>query len=194
MGRNEGDRWPDTSSVLRRYRLAEVKNPGYFPDGAGLYLQVSPASSKSWIFRFSFAGRSREMGLGSLSTRTLAQARDKARECRSLIADGIDPIEYKNASRAQRQLDEAKAMTFQQAAEKWIATHEDGWSEKHRVQTRSSLESYAFPLLGEVSVAAVDLDLVLRVIEPIWKTKTTTADRVRGRIENSSIGQRRKNP
>ena len=158
--------------------------PGMYGDGAGLYLQVTGDGAKSWIWRYSLHGKGREMGLGSLSAISLADARTKAAECRRLRQDGIDPIEARKAQRQQAALDAAKALTFKEAAETYIAAHGAGWrNAKHASQWTNTLATYAEPVLGKLSIQAIDTDLALKVLQPIWKTKPETASRVRGRIE-----------
>ncbi|MCJ2092212.1 integrase arm-type DNA-binding domain-containing protein [Methylobacterium sp. J-072] len=165
--------------------VSRTREPGLYADGGGLYLQVTHADARSWIFRFMLNGRARSMGLGSLHTLTLAEARNKATECRKLCLDGIDPIEARQRVRSAAQLDAAKAMTFDACAEAYIEAHKKGWrNEKHVDQWRNTLATYASPVFGALPVQAVDTGLVMRVIEPIWGDKTETATRVRGRIES----------
>jgi integrase len=172
---------------LQRLSPAEVakkRDPGYYPDGGGLYLQVSPARTRSWIYRFTLRGRSREMGLGSLNAVGLADARRKASECRGLLAEGTDPIEARDAQRAQDALTDARSITFAKAAERYVAAHKPGWrNAKHADQWENTLETYAEAVIGRLPVADVDTSLVLRVLEPIWTEKPETASRLRGRIE-----------
>jgi integrase len=155
-----------------------------YPDGGGLYLQVTSAGAKSWIYRFSLRGKSREMGLGSLTTISLADARLKASECWRQRHEGIDPIEARKALRESAILDAAKAITFEEAAAKYISSHRAGWQNpKHAAQWESTLATYVEPVFGALSVQAVNTSLVIKVLEPIWATKPETAGRVRGRIE-----------
>lgn len=173
--------------ALNRLSALEVKNaskPGLYMDGGGLCLQVSSTGTKSWIFRFMLNGRARKMGLGPLSVISLAEARKRAGDARLAAHDGIDPLEARKALRASRLAEEAKAMTFKQCGEAYIAAHIDSWKNaKHREQWLSTLKTYAYPKLGALPVASIDTALVVKVIEPIWKTKTETASRLRGRIE-----------
>jgi integrase len=176
---------PRTIGKLTALKVSRDLEPGMYADGAGLYLQVTSEGAKSWIFRFSLNAKAREMGLGSLSAVSLADARVKAAECRRLRQDGIDPIEARKARRAQAALDAAKTITFKEAAASYIASHKAGWrNAKHALQWGSTLETYAEPVLGGLSIQAIDINIVLRVLEPIWKTKPETASRVRGRIES----------
>jgi integrase len=116
---------------------------------------------------------------------TLAEAREKALACRKLVADGRDPIEERKAALLRAQLEAAKAASFSDCARSYISAHEVGWkNEKHGRQWTATLETYAFPLIGKLPVASVDTGLVLRVLEPIWQSKTETASRLRGRIES----------
>src|SRR4051812_8407319 len=100
---------------------------GYYGDGGGLYLQVSGTGAKSWVFRFKRAGQVREMGLGPQHTIGLAEARQRAQDCRRSRLDGLDPIEARRSQRMAAKLDAAKAMTFKACAERYIASHKAGW-------------------------------------------------------------------
>ena len=160
------------------------KAVGFYPDGGGLYLQVNSPSSKSWVFRFKRDSRARDMGIGSLRDVSLAEARRKAAEARRQRAEGKDPIVERDAQRAQERLEQTRSITFQHCAEQLIASHEAGWrNAKHRQQWRNTLASYVYPAFGGVPVGDVSTGLVLQVLEPIWKDKTETASRLRGRIE-----------
>ena len=158
---------------------------GMHSDGGGLYLQVTKGGARTWIYRFMLHGRAREMGLGPLHIVTLAEAREKARECRRLRYEGIDPIEARKAQRAEERLAAATAMTFEQCAERYIEAHKAGWrNPKHAAQWPSTLATYAYPVFGDLPVQAIDVGLVTKALEPIWRTKPETGSRVRGRIES----------
>lgn len=170
---------------LSALAVSKTSKPGYYGDGAGLWLQVANSGSKSWIFRFTIAGKQREMGLGGLRTVDLAKARVLARECRSLLLDGKDPIEARKAVRLADELQRARAMTFDQCAAAYIDAHRSSWKNaKHADQWRNTLSTYASPIIGALPVAYVDTDLIVKVLNPIWGTRTETATRVRGRIES----------
>ena len=155
-----------------------------YPDGGGLYLQITESGAKSWSFRFMLNGRAREMGLGPLHAVPLADARAKAAECRKLRYEGIDPIEARKVERDKARLAAARALSFDDAAEAYIKAHQAGWrNAKHVDQWRNTLNTYAGPAFGKLPVQDVDVSLVMRALEPIWTTKTETASRVRGRIE-----------
>jgi hypothetical protein len=173
-------------------RVARLLNaPGRHFDGAGLYLQVPEPGKKaprknraSWLLRYERDGVERYMGLGPLHTVGLEEARERARQARLLLLDGVDPIEDRKAKQAERALAQARALTFEDAARQYFDQHEKKWrNPKHRAQFVSTLRDYAFPKIGKLSVAAIDTGLVLKCLEPIWPTKTETASRVRGRIE-----------
>lgn len=168
--------------------VAAASEPGLYGDGGNLYLQVADVDgtgiTKSWIFRFMLNGRARKMGLGSVNDFTLAEARERARQARQQVADGVDPIEARLAARDSRRKDEAENITFKEATAKYLAAHEDGWrNEKHRAQWRSTLESYAYPTLGGRPVKAIDAALINGALAPIWTKTPETASRVRQRIE-----------
>jgi integrase len=155
-----------------------------YGDGGGLWLQVTGRGAKSWIFRFTLRGKARAMGLGSANTFSLAEARDKALICRKLCAEGIDPIETRRERRQEAAVEAAKAVTFRTCAEGYIEAHKAGWrNDKHAAQWTSTLETYAYPVFGDLPVQAIDTGLVLKALETIWTTKPETASRVRGRVE-----------
>lgn len=165
--------------------VTRLKTPGMYGDGGGLWLQVSGKGGKSWVFRYTLQGKSREMGLGPVSTFSLAEARDKALTCRKLCYNGIDPIETRREQRQDAAVEAAKAITFHTCAAGYIAAHKAGWrNDKHAAQWTATLETYAHPVFGDLPVQAVDTGLVLKALEAIWNTKPETATRVRGRIES----------
>jgi integrase len=130
------------------------------------------------------AGRRRDMGLGSLDVLSLAEARDKVHDARKLILNGVDPIEARKAARAAALAEAAKAITFKACAEKYIAANKAGWKNaKHADQWRNTLTTYAYPVIGELPVAQIEVAHLTQILEPIWATKSETANRVRGRVE-----------
>ena len=173
-----------TTNRLAALRVQNLQKPGYHCDGGGLYLRVTDRGSKSWLFRFTFATRAREMGLGSFPAMSLAAARLAAQKCRESLAADIDPIEARSAKREAARIAEAELITFKTCAEAYIATHEAAWSnDKHRAQWRATLSLYVYPVIGAKRVKEIDTTLVMRILEPIWSKKPETASRVRGRIE-----------
>jgi len=169
---------------LGTVKINALKTPGYYGDGGGLYLRVRPGGSKSWVFRFTVAGRKRDGGLGRYPTITLAKARELAEECRRLVACGVDPVEQRREEREVVAARAAKAMMFEACAKAYIEAHEAGWkSDKHHRQWRASLGTYVFPIIGVAPVDGIDTTMVLTVLTPIWNSKPETASRVRGRIE-----------
>jgi integrase len=163
---------------------------GLHPDGDGLYLQITQskreagAVTRSWFYRYALHGRERRMGLGAYPAVSLADAREKASAARQVCSSGKDPIEAREEQRAAAKLAAARAITFDECAKQYIASHRTGWSNaKHRQQWSNTLETYASPVLGSKSVQAINTALVHKVLEPIWRTKPETASRVRGRIE-----------
>jgi integrase len=167
---------------LTAIAITKKTKPGAYSDGGGLYLRVESNGVKGWFFRYKRNGRSRKMGLGPTHAVTLAQARDRASECRSVLFDGRDPIDERRSQRERAE--RAHSVTFRHSAEALMKSHGAGWkNEKHRRQWQSTLETYAYPVFGGLPVSTVDVALVLRVLEPIWHDKTETATRLRGRIE-----------
>jgi integrase len=169
-------------SVLK---VERVNKPGMYADGGGLYLRVTTEGAKNWVLRYMLDRRPRWMGLGPLALYGLQEARARALDARRKRHDGVDPIEARRAERAQQRLDAAKALTFKECAESYIASHRAGWrNDKHKYQWSATLSTYAYPAIGTLPVQAVDTALVLKVLEPIWTVKPETAGRVRQRIES----------
>ncbi len=160
---------------------------------SGLALQVLPVrkdaagnetQARTWVLRVTIGGKRRDMGLGGFPDVGLASARDAARTAREKIRAGIDPIAEARAAKSTLAAQRAATITFKEAAQKYIAAHEAGWKNpKHRAQWAMTLETYAYPKIGALSVGDIGLPHVLEVLEPIWSTKTETANRLRGRIE-----------
>lgn len=171
---------------LAPVEIGRLVEPGlHFVGGvSGLALQVSSPSARSWILRVMVGGKRREMGLGGYPDVTLAAAKEAARTARQKIREGIDPIEDGKTKRSALVAARASSMTFREAAEKYIAKMEHGWSnDKHGAQWRNTIATYAEPVIGDIYVRDIEQSHVLRVIEPLWLKKTETASRLRGRIE-----------
>lgn len=164
--------------------VKSLKNPGEYPDGNRLYLQVSNSGTKSWVLRYQLNGKRREMGLGSANVVSLAEARQEANRVAKLLHEKRDPIDERNTAYAAKRALEAKSKTFDECATAHIESKRSGWkSRKHAQQWESTLATYASPIIGNLPVANIDTDCILRVLEPIWNTTNETASRLRGRIE-----------
>jgi integrase len=168
-------------------RAAEtMKRPGFHAAGgvAGLYLAITGEGGRSWVFRYSYGGRRRDMGLGPFGVVWLAEARELAMAARRQIFAGIDPLEERRGARDKARLAAIRAMTFAQCADAYISAHESGWDARTGQQWRATLRDYVNPVFGDLPVPAIDTALVMRAIEPIWNDKPETANRTRGRVEN----------
>jgi integrase len=180
------------SRGINRLSGADLRRskPGLYGDGNNLFLQVSVSKTnhkqinRSWIFRYTTSGRAIDMGLGSLNVIGLKEAREQAREYCALRLHGIDPRQHRDAQRAAAAAASMKSITFEAAAQAYIAAHRDEWrSEKHAQEWPSSLRRHAFPTLGSLPVATVDTTLVVKALESVWQSAPETGARLRGRIE-----------
>lgn len=177
-------------------QIERLTERGRYGDGHGLYLQVISPTNRSWLLRYERGGRERWMGLGPLHTVPLTTkrlktgqliigAREKALLVKQQLQAGIDPLEARKGERAKQALEAARVITFEEAARQYFAQHERKWkNDKHRAQFLNTLKQYAFSKIGRLAASDVDTAAVLRVLEPMWKEKTETANRVRGRIES----------
>lgn len=169
---------------LTQIQLKHHNRRGYLCDGMGLYLRTSKGGSKSWVFRYQLAGVNREMGLGGFPVFSIAQARERARQAKQQLADGIDPIEQRIKSNPLRSHRKDANRTFAACSVAYIDAKKHEWrNEKHTVQWSSTLRLYAMDSIGELDVKAISTQHLLDLLKPIWLTKTETATRVRGRIE-----------
>jgi integrase len=159
--------------------VATLTKPGRHADGGGLYLTIGKTGAKRWTFMFERRGRQREAGFGSIAAVSLAEARAKAAECRSLLAKGVDPLDAKKAARHA----DASRQTFEQCADALIASKRSEWrSAKHALQWETTLKVHCKPI-REFPIDAVDTSAVLSLLQPLWAAIPETASRVRGRIE-----------
>ncbi len=159
-------------------RKVATAGPGKYEDGGGLRLVVSSTGARKWVLRVTIDGKRREMGLGSFPDVGLAEVRGRATKHRKQAKDGIDPIEA-------RQTELEKTPTFTTCAARYVRAHRRGWKNaKHARQWVSTLKTYARPVAGAKRVDAITTEDILKILSPIWTTKTETAKRVQGRIEN----------
>lgn len=150
----------------------------------GLALQVTTTGARSWVLRVTAAGKQRELGIGSFPSVTLAEARERARALRASLTSGEDPVAQRLAARSAAQAERAAQQTFETLAEQYIAQHAKGWKNaKHAAQWTSTLKTYVEPVVGKLLVRDISTAHVIKVLDPIWLTKTETATRVRSRLE-----------
>jgi integrase len=167
------------TSKLNSLSVSRISKPGFHGDGNGLYLKVGSPTSKSWVFRYSWRGKTRYAGLGSIAVVTLKEARIEAINCRRLLHEGKDPIALKQFRRPKGQEN-----LFADCAEAYIGAHEQGWGNaKHKAQWRSTLRRYAHPTIGNLPVSEITPESIYNVLAPVWTTRNETASRLRGRIE-----------
>lgn len=178
---------PIKADVLSAISVKRLKRPGLHAVGgvAGLALMVKSTGARSWILRTTAGGRRREFGLGGYPDVTLEQARERARELRELIRQGIDPAEQRRAAQDALRTANAKRLTFRQAAEKFLESKRREFrNPKHAAQWETTLKTYADPIIGALPVDQIEFPHIVRILDPIWTSKTETAKRVRGRIES----------
>ena len=164
--------------------IAAATSPGMYADGNGLYLAVAKGGSRSWILRYRHGGKRHDAGLGGHPLIGLADARQRATELRRKLADGIDFLAERRVIVAAKRLGAMKSRTFRQCVDEYLEAHSAAWrGGRHEAQWRQSLSKYAYPVIGDMPVADIDVSAVLAVLKPVWKTRTETGTRVRERIE-----------
>lgn len=182
---------PKKARELSALEVKRLKHPDHgnnatFAVGGvdGLLMQITPSGARSWLLRCKVGNRRRHIGLGGYPDVPLAEARERAREARQMIRDGIDPVEQRKANRAALVAAQKRGMTFSEAMEKFLVGKlEEFDNPKHKKQWRSTLDRYAVPAVGRMLVSDINVSDVQRILEPIWLTKNETATRLRGRVE-----------
>lgn len=170
---------------LTAIEVKNLKKPGRYNDGGGLYLLVKPDGGKYWLFRYRdrTTGKHRDKGLGSYADVPAPKAREKANGHRTSLLNGIDPIDATRQAREDIKLARAKEITFGDCAKQCIEAKKPSWrNTKHAAQWASTIDTYCSELLT-LPVSKIDTDLVIKVLNPIWTAKTETATRVRQRVE-----------
>jgi integrase len=166
---------PRKAKGLTARFVETAAKPGMYADGGGLYLAVGSKTAKSWILRYPFGGKRREMGLGSLDKLALADARIKAEENRGKLARGIDPMDKADAP---------VIPAFGEFSDDYVKTMRPQWrNPKHAAQWAMTLREYAKPIRAK-SIDSIGVHDVLAVLKPLWARTPETAERLRGRIEN----------
>jgi integrase len=165
---------------LTALAVKAATKPGRYQDGDGLILVVKASGSRSWQVRLQVDGKRRDFGLGSASSVSLAEVREKADMIRKQYRSGIDPVAKKRAEKNAR----LSIPTFREAAEGTHKEHKASWSNgKHKDDWLSSLKSYAFPMLGDLRIDLIEAPMIRDVLLAIWLEKPETARRVRQRIK-----------
>ena len=178
-------------NVLSARAVQLAKAPKLYPDGGNLYLRVKKVGTKSWIFRYWRKGKDVWMGLGGYPDVSLADARLMAEQHRRELRDKEDPMFVRNErhaetirKQAEAEAAEAKKKTFAECRVEFIDSNEAEWtSTKHRNQWVNTVKTYAEPTIGDMYVSDIQTSHVVSILQPIWRTKTVTASRVRQRIE-----------
>lgn len=169
---------------LSALQVRRTTKTGRHADGGGLYLQINEAGNKSWVFKYTYGGRAREMGLGGCGAVTLELARDLAAQQRAILARGGDPIASRLLDRQAAAQKASQDVTFQTAALRCLERKKAAWRcPKHPQQWRNTLEQHVFPEIGKLSVRLIETSHIVRVLEPIWLSKHETASRIRERLE-----------
>lgn len=161
---------------LTAAKVRSLTQAGRYSDGDGLFLELNRKDSGRWLLRVQADGRRRDIGLGSLKSVSLADAREAAYHTRKKIAQGVDPV-------AERKQERLVIPTFREAAKSVHEEHQEGWKNgKHKKQWLATLETYAYPALGHLPVSEIEGPAIRDVLAPIWLSKPETARRVRQRI------------
>lgn len=186
IGRGFGGQMPKIAREKTAAQVRQITRPGLHAVGGapGLLLQVKDSGARSWIVRVMVGGRRRMIGLGSFPDVSLSEARQTAGDVRKQIRNGVDPVAERQAARDALRASQASAVTFDEAARQCHAARSQEFrNNKHAAQWKASLDQYASPIIGNLPVSEVGIEHIVKILEPLWTTKTETAVRLRGRIE-----------
>ncbi len=178
---------PKRAKELSAIEIRRLDRVGFYSVGgvAGLHLQVTSINGRSWILRTVIGSRRRDIGLGSYPEVSLAEARNKARETKKMIREGIDPILERKLARERLIAEQAKAISFRECAEGCHGVKAKEFrSDKYSQDWINSLKTHVFPVIGDMGICDIDTPHMLQVLKPIWTDKTVTASRVRRRIKD----------
>lgn len=178
---------PKRAKELSAVEVKRLVEPGFHAVGSvpGLHLRVNDGGARSWILRAVVSGKRRDIGLGGFPDVTLAAARESARTTREKIRSGVDPVEERAIERKRLAAERKLGLTFAEAVEKFLTSGklDTLTNAKHQAQWRSTLETYAIPVIGSKQLIEVDVNDIKTVLDPIWIEKHETATRVRSRLE-----------
>lgn len=176
---------PKIAREIRDVELRRIAKPGFHAVGgvSGLLLKVTPTGSRSWVLRTTVGKRRTDIGLGGYPDVPLTSARDRARETKALIRDGIDPVQERRRKRAELIRQQETRATFKEAWEQFWRDRRSEFGTKTIAHWENSVVSYALPVIGSVQVSEIETRHIENVLRPIWETKTVTAKKLRGRLE-----------
>ena len=170
---------------IKKAVKANKKVTVYYSDGGGLYQQVTATGASSWVFKYKLnGGKRREMGLGSYQTVSLSEAREEARKAGKLLKGKKDPIDEKEAAKCQKRVEESRSVIFRKAAQAHIETKKKGWKNaKHLQQWENTLETYVYPVIGDLPVDKIGVTDVRTILKSIWEDIPNSTSKIRGRIQ-----------
>lgn len=187
MGTTEGE-IPERKCMKLKFDYQSIKNAKqvgrHTTNEKGLQLLIKKGGYKYWVLRYTYGANRHDLTLGSFPEISVADARKKAQEARYQLSQGINPIADRKAKKAALIAQTSSSITFEKFALEVIESKRIEWTnEKHAAQWEATLKEYAFPVIGQKRLDAIDMEDILKILQPIWSTKTETASRLRGRLE-----------
>lgn len=187
MGTTEGE-IPERKCMKLKFDYQSIKNAKqvgrHTTNEKGLQLLIKKGGYKYWVLRYTYGANRHDLTLGSFPEISVADARRKAQEARYLLNQGINPIADRKAKKAALIAQTSTSITFEKFALEVIESKRIEWTnQKHAAQWEATLREYAFPIIGQKRLDAIDMEDILKILQPIWSTKTETASRLRGRLE-----------
>lgn len=174
------------STVLTDTFIRNLKSVGRYTDAAtiGLNIQVKSGGGKYWTFRYLYQSKRHDLGLGTYPNISLREARVRATNARNELNKGQRPVATWKSKLAASKEAEPEKVTFEEFAKTCIDSKKAEWrNDKHGAQWYATIKQYADPVIGNKHLDEIDTEDILRILNPIWHTKTVTASRLRGRIE-----------
>ncbi len=136
-------------------------------DAGNLYLEVSPAGSKRWFWKYTFAGKEKRLALGAWPTVSLKQVRMDRDDARKLVSKGQDPAKLRQLERLGARA--SSENTFEAVARELHKTKASGWSEQYATRWLERMEKDLFPWIGSVPLPDITAPMLLNVMRRIEK-------------------------
>ncbi|TVO36196.1 integrase domain-containing protein [Vibrio algivorus] len=157
-------------------------------DGGGLQLRISPTGTKTWILKYHtpITKKRTNLTLGKYPDLSLANARKATNEARELLAQGIDPKEYRDSQITQKANEINN--TLLNVAKRWFEIKSDAVTKDHGEDIWRSLENYIFPKIGNASISSITAPQVIALLKPVEASgKLDTVKRLSQRLNEVMV-------
>ena len=161
---------PLTDTKIKRAKAKEKLYKLF--DGEGLYLEVKPSGVKTFRVKYRFNNKEKTYTIGKYPDVTLAQARRELRKVKSMLSEGIDPVEKKKQKIEEEKF--KKASIFKNIANKFFELKSAELSKSHLKRQISRVQTYILPKIGDKPIETITKRDIIEVIKDVKNIKTPT--------------------